>query len=198
MATLLRPIAVRPLKDAQTFAPYLPVLSESSASGWMDIVCLASMIILSDALDCCEYLHGIPEVDIQQRVYVRAMYRRWRRWFVVKFVGRRGSEVIDWEVDVFSVSFNNFRLRPANSGTQPMLLHLAHTVLQYHRLEAGVKANSDSEALISLKFPVVNAKMVDALESYSPGLGSKLESYVPDHSRFWLFTGDEFVVNALF
>jgi hypothetical protein len=79
-----------------------------------------------------------------------------------------------------------------------MLLHLAHTVLQYHRQEAGVKANSDSAALISFKFAVVKAKILDALEAFSPGLGTKLESYAPEHSRFWLFTGEEFVLTALF
>jgi hypothetical protein len=79
-----------------------------------------------------------------------------------------------------------------------MLLHLAHTLLQYHRREAGVKANSDSAALIAFKFATVKAKIVDALEAYSPGLGAQLESYAPEHSRFWLFTGEEFGMTALF
>jgi hypothetical protein len=79
-----------------------------------------------------------------------------------------------------------------------MLLHLAQVLLQYHQATAHDSANSDSAALLSVDFAVVEAEIVGTLESYSSGLGEQLSTYEPPHSRFWLFTGDEFAITPLF
>ncbi|KAJ7715696.1 hypothetical protein B0H14DRAFT_3633005 [Mycena olivaceomarginata] len=108
---------VRPPEDMQLFEAYLPTLDERSTKGWMDIVCLACLVILSTPLDRRGYLNSIPQDEIVQRAHVITLYRRWRRWFTVKFVGRSGNTVIDWEND-------------------PMLLHLAQVVVRYHKKES--------------------------------------------------------------
>ncbi|KAJ7301296.1 hypothetical protein DFH08DRAFT_827698 [Mycena albidolilacea] len=190
--------SVRPAQDSRIFAAYLPSLSENSSSGWMDIVCIACLIVLANALDRRGYWRVIPEVEISQRAHAHAMYRRWRRWFTVKYVGRIGDTVVDWESDVFSASGYPYRIHSSDFETQPMLLHLAQILLQYHDTEADNASNSESVTLLSVDFAVVEAEIVGALESYSPGLGEQLNTYEPPHSRFWLFAGDEFAMTSLF
>jgi hypothetical protein len=90
------------------FAPYLPILGRKSATGWMDIVCLASLVVLASALDRRGYADRIPPIEDVQRTQVLSMYRRWRRWFSVKYDGERMGAPVDWEKDVFSVrAFNH-------------------------------------------------------------------------------------------
>ncbi|KAJ7738218.1 hypothetical protein B0H14DRAFT_3516087 [Mycena olivaceomarginata] len=186
--------SVRPAEDTVLFAPYLPTLDEHSTKGWMDIVCIACLVVLSVCFDRRGYLDFIPQEELLQREHdsipqeellqreqVISMYRRWRRWFTVKYVGRKGDAVVDWEADVFT----------------PALLHLARVLLCYHEEERSDSANSESDGLVRFSGEVVKSKVVDALESYSSGLGAQL-STPPQHSRFWLFSGDEFTLHALF
>jgi hypothetical protein len=83
----------------------------------------------------------------------------------------------------------------AKFNTQPTLLHLAQVLLRYHEQEAQDPANSESPALVEFETEVVRARMVDALESYSAGLGAKVEME-PEHHRFQLFSGNEFTTRA--
>lgn len=174
------------------------MLSQQSASGWMDIVCLACMVVLSSALDRRGYLSCIPQDEVVQRKQVCSMYWRWRQWFSKKYVGKRGTEIVDWEGDVFSVRFIKLGRVSVHFITQPMLLHLARVLLEYHERESASDVNNESHALIRFGNGDVRAKVVEALESYSTGLGSKLEDFMPEHSGFWLFSGDEFVTTASF
>ncbi|KAJ7311792.1 hypothetical protein DFH08DRAFT_822550 [Mycena albidolilacea] len=154
-STLMTELTVRPPEDMQLFEAYLPTLDECSTKGWMDIVCLACLVILSTPLGSS------------------------------RFLGRSGNAVIDWENDVFTASPN------------PMLLHLAQVVVRYHKKESKDSSNFDSDALAGFGAKVVKKNVVEALERYSAGLGTKL-AMPPQHSRFWLFSGDEFSLQALF
>lgn len=99
----LRTILVRPSEDVAIFAAYLPTLCEGSAAGWMDIVCLACLVVLASALDRRWYLDRIPQDEVVQREQVCSMYQQWRRWFAVKYTGKKSGATVDWERDVFSV-----------------------------------------------------------------------------------------------
>jgi hypothetical protein len=70
-------------------------------------------------------------------------------------------------------------------------------MLCYHEEERNDFANSESNSLVVFSCEVVKGKVVEALESYSSGLGTQL-STPPQHSRFWLFSEDEFTLHALF
>jgi hypothetical protein len=162
----------------------------------MDIVCLACLIILSTLLDRHGYFDVIPRVEILQREHVVTMYRLWRRWFVSKYMGRTGGVTVDWEEAVFTVSLNVVRLFQADLHVQPMLLHLAHVLLRYHKQEAKNSANADSHVLVRYDFEAVRKKVAYILERYSAGLGDKLDM-VPQHSGFWLYSGEEFSIQVL-
>jgi hypothetical protein len=101
---------VRPAEDLKLFAPYLPPLNGHSTAGWMDIVCLACVVVLSTPLDRRGYWKAIPLYEISQREYMVSMYQQWRHWFASKYVGRSGDATVDWEKDVFTVSSCVLRL----------------------------------------------------------------------------------------
>lgn len=79
-----------------------------------------------------------------------------------------------------------------------MLLHLAQVLLQYHARESSFAVNRESDALIRFDYDDVHANLVKALDTYSTGLGEKLKKATPEHSGFWLYSGEEFVTTALF
>jgi hypothetical protein len=95
---------VRSAEDSLLFAPYLPTLDEHSTKGWMDIVCIVCLVVLSVSFDRRGYLDSIPQDEILQQEHVISMYQRWWHWFTVKYVGRNGDAVVEWEADVFTVS----------------------------------------------------------------------------------------------
>jgi hypothetical protein len=79
-----------------------------------------------------------------------------------------------------------------------MLLHLAQVLLQYHLRESAIKVNQESDALVGFDYEDVHTNIVDALETYSVGLGKELQTFTAEHSGFWLYSGDEFAITALF
>jgi hypothetical protein len=190
------PFLVRPEEDLELFAAYLPTLNGHSAEGWMDIVCLACVAVLSTPLDRRGYWKAIPQWEIAQREYVVSMYQQWRRWFASKHVGRIGDVAVDWEEDVFTVSSHVARFFRTNTYIQPMLLHLAQVLIQYHEEEMADTANDASTALVEFGAELVKNKVVKALERYSAGLGDKLDD-APEHSRFWLYSGEEISIQPL-
>jgi hypothetical protein len=85
----------------------------------------------------------------------------------------------------------------ADVDIQPMLLHLAQVVWGYHEEETKDLVNFGSAALARFGSTVVKKKIVDALECYSAGQGARL-MMAPQHPRFWLYSGEEFSLHALF
>ncbi|KAJ7813788.1 hypothetical protein B0H14DRAFT_3477564 [Mycena olivaceomarginata] len=71
-------------------------------------------------------------------------------------------------------------------------------LLQYHLRESAIKVNRESDALVGFDYEDVHANIVDALETYSVGLGKELQTFTAEHSGFWLYSGDEFAITALF
>ncbi|KAJ7724345.1 hypothetical protein B0H14DRAFT_3519648 [Mycena olivaceomarginata] len=59
--------SVRPAEDTVLFAPYLPTLDEHSTKGWMDIVCITCLVVLSVCFDRRGYLDFILQEELLQR-----------------------------------------------------------------------------------------------------------------------------------
>ncbi|KAF8163875.1 hypothetical protein K438DRAFT_1984985 [Mycena galopus ATCC 62051] len=84
--------------------------------GWMEIVHLASVIVLALALDVRAY-HQEELTHPQQRNFeyvsrmygrVTTKYRKWRSWFAESFTGKKdGVDITNWEEEVFTGYFHN-------------------------------------------------------------------------------------------
>ncbi|KAJ7201550.1 hypothetical protein GGX14DRAFT_399893 [Mycena pura] len=164
----------RPYEDRQTFAAYIPHLSEHSASGWLDIVCLATVVVLATSFDRRYYCAGVPDAELAQREEVCKMYKNWRQWFAQTYTGTMNGKEVNWEADVFS----------------PLLLHLAGVLLDYHSREA-VSASSQSDVLLSFPNGDLRVNVRNALEKFQKGLGSKLDGFTLSNTKFFLFDGSE-------
>ncbi|KAJ6497209.1 hypothetical protein C8R47DRAFT_1212746 [Mycena vitilis] len=144
-------------EDRQILRAYLPQLNDNTAAGWMDIVCLASVVILSSPFDRRRHtFEGIPASETAQRRETCRRYQKWRAWFSTTFDGRINNQRINWELDVFSA----------------VLLHLAVVLIQYHERESMAEGPD-----VLLTYP--NDRLIkdarDALETYQTGLGRRLQ-----------------------
>ncbi|KAJ7166914.1 hypothetical protein C8R46DRAFT_1034891 [Mycena filopes] len=172
--------AGRPI-DSRELAPYLPLLSEHSAAGWMDIISLASVITLCNPFDRRQYGPGIPLPERRQRQEVCRMYKQWRAWLSETFEASIDGNVIAWEQDIFSAS----------------LVHLAVVLIQYHE-----RARYREEEGPDILLRVDNLRLAEAvkatLDAYDQGLGQKLQNELDgdecqNHS-FFLFKGQEITI----
>ncbi|KAF8212910.1 hypothetical protein K438DRAFT_1805256 [Mycena galopus ATCC 62051] len=132
---------------------YLPRFSDNDATGWMDIVSIASLVVLSTPLDGHHYLDSLPRVEASQRVFVRDLYRQWREWFAPQFKGYKDDAQIDWEQDA-------------------VLLHLA--VVLRERYQDG----TGPDILLGQSTETFVGELQDALDLYRDGLGESLVSEV--------------------
>ncbi|KAJ7177758.1 hypothetical protein C8R46DRAFT_1029362 [Mycena filopes] len=172
--------ANRPM-DRDDLAPYLPLLSENSAAGWMDIICLASVTILCSPFDRRQYGGGIPLEETEQRTEVCRMYKQWRTWLSKTFEATIDGNVILWEEKVFSA----------------VLVHLAVVLIQYHDRERYCQdVGPDNFLALDNSALVNNVKII--LDCYAPGLGQKLQHELDQgecqNSRFFLFKGSEITI----
>ncbi|KAJ7658373.1 hypothetical protein DFH06DRAFT_1131363 [Mycena polygramma] len=167
--------------DRQILRAYLPQLNENTAAGWMDIVCLASVVILSSPFDRRRHtFEGIPASETAQRRETCRRYKEWRAWFSKTFDGRINNQRINLELDVFSA----------------VLLHLAVVLIQYHERESMAEGPD-----LLLTYP--NDKLIkdvkDALETYQKGLGRRLQKQLDGgeviNTKFFLFQGSEVELN---
>ncbi|KAJ7175646.1 hypothetical protein C8R46DRAFT_1214114 [Mycena filopes] len=143
--------------DQNFFRPYLPRLSDSTTEGWMDIICLASVIVLATPFDRRRFLKGgVPTSELAQRKCACRMYKEWRLWFAQSFVGIINGKQIDWETDVFSA----------------VIVHLALTLTLYHRREQDPPVEVDTNEEIMLLrtplWPPTGARLVKP-KSLNPG-----------------------------
>ena len=90
-------------QDKNLFQGYLPTFDGKSASGWMDIICLASAMVLWVPFDGRRYESGFKPVDLELQRVVRKMYSQWRNWLASEFKCTIDGKEKDWEDDVFSV-----------------------------------------------------------------------------------------------
>ncbi|KAF8172370.1 hypothetical protein K438DRAFT_1772730 [Mycena galopus ATCC 62051] len=138
---------------------YLPRFSDDDVTGWMDIVSIASLVVLSTPLDGRHYLDSLPLVEASQRAFVRDQYRKWREWFAEQFKGYKDDAQIDWEQDVFTA----------------VLIHLAVVLVHYHERER-YQDGTGPDVLLGQSNETLTEELQDALDLYQEGLGETLVS----------------------
>ncbi|KAF8177532.1 hypothetical protein K438DRAFT_1845482 [Mycena galopus ATCC 62051] len=160
---------------------YLPRFSDVDATGWMDIVSIASLVVLSTSLDGRHYLDLLPQVEASQRVFIRDLYRKWREWFAARFKGYKDDAQIDWEQDVFTA----------------VLLHLAVVLIRYHEREQ-YQDGTGPDVLLGQCHETLVAELQDALDLYREGLGETLVSELnkgePESWYFFKYKGPEITI----
>ncbi|KAF8171742.1 hypothetical protein K438DRAFT_1852255 [Mycena galopus ATCC 62051] len=160
---------------------YLPRFSDVDATGWMDIVSIASFVVLSISLDGRHYLDLLPQVEASQRAFVRDLYRKWSEWFAARFEGYKDDAQIDWEQDVFTA----------------VLLHLAVVLIRYHERER-YQDGTGPDVLLGQCHETLVAELQDALDLYREGLGETLVSELnkgePESWYFFKYKGPEITI----
>ncbi|KAF8135314.1 hypothetical protein K438DRAFT_1786940 [Mycena galopus ATCC 62051] len=167
--------------DCHTFQAYIPQLSTTTTKGWLDIVCVSTVVVLATPFDRRHYTRNVSPSELKQRQTVCEMYRNWRQWFAKTFAGTYDGVPVDWEQDLFT----------------PVLMHLAIVLTLYHRREEDGESN---DVLLSRKNKELAADVSKTLNKYMKGLGDqfleKLERGPPEAecsgSNFFLFEGAEF------
>lgn len=157
----------------------------------MDIVCIASVVVLATPFDRRHYTNTIPAEERAQRKHTCEMYQAWREWFGITFIGTRGGAPIDWECDIFSVRrpYLPYR-RQYKPGEQRALVHLAVVLALYHKREAVAEG---PDVLLSCENEKITKHVQKVLNEYRRGLGLEFvqELARPEEGRknhrFFLF-----------
>ncbi|KAJ7755944.1 hypothetical protein B0H16DRAFT_1458464 [Mycena metata] len=136
-------------EDRHMLEPYLPRLSEKTCGGWMDIVCVASIVLLAAPFD--RRRKGIPPNERKQRTEAGKLYSNWRTWFAQSFVGTSNGVEVDWERDVFTA----------------VLVHLALVLARYHEKQHDPQSG---DGLLKQTNAKLAKEIGGALDAYRKGL----------------------------
>ncbi|KAJ7603606.1 hypothetical protein DFH06DRAFT_1350064 [Mycena polygramma] len=168
----------RPVTDRDTLRAYIPRLSDTTAEGWMDIICVACVMVLATPFDRRHYSGKIPSRELNDRTVVHDTYKEWRQWFAKSFVGTRNGVAIDWERDVFS----------------RVLLNLALVLTRYHKREY---VQDSPDLLLCQKNNALAKQVKFVLDEYSSELGPEFLQRLAEEDeskRFFLLDGHEIAI----
>ncbi|KAJ7133868.1 hypothetical protein C8R43DRAFT_1133109 [Mycena crocata] len=167
-----------PAEDLVPLVAYIPDLELPGAAGWMDIVYLSSVIILLPALDT-QTSQASSERDA-----VTESYKEWRKTLLKMYVCSKNGVDLNWEQDIFSI--------------KAALLHLAVTMVQYHRRQS--RNAPEAEVFRRFSTNMLEADVKQILHTYDKKLSTQFERSVNQPqvtTRFFLFHDTELRISAL-